>query len=90
VLLNGNCPRVARREEPHVALLGVIAGSFDGSEIVFTLIGSMAIVRYPFTSASGPRGAASRCSPQGNSEKPGHPPGRLMGLQPVGDLPETA
>jgi len=24
---DGNYPRVARREEPHIALLGVIAGS---------------------------------------------------------------
>ena len=91
VLPNGNCLRVARREEPHVALLGVIAGSIDGSEIA--LWGCARArwfsgdVRHASTSASGPRGAASRCSPQGNSEKPGHPPGRLMGLHPIGDCP---
>jgi hypothetical protein len=28
-----NCPRVARREEPHVTLSGVIAGSVDSSEL---------------------------------------------------------
>jgi hypothetical protein len=37
VLPIGNCPRVARREEPHVALLGVIAGSIDSSEIALRL-----------------------------------------------------
>jgi hypothetical protein len=37
VLPNGNCPRVARREEPHVALLGVIAGSHDSREIALRL-----------------------------------------------------
>jgi hypothetical protein len=30
----GNCPRVARREEPHVALLGVIAESIDTDELL--------------------------------------------------------
>jgi hypothetical protein len=54
VLPNGNCPRVARREEPHVALLGVIAGSIDRSEIALTfvlaLISLVAIVRHPSTS----------------------------------------
>ena len=31
---DGNCPRVARREEPHVAHLGVIAGSIDSNDLL--------------------------------------------------------
>ena len=53
VLPNGNCPRVARREEPHVALSGVIAGSIDSGEIALRLCcahGLVAIVRHPSTS----------------------------------------
>jgi hypothetical protein len=53
----GNCPRVARREEPHVAPLGVIAGS--GSDGVIS--GSARDHRFralvaTSTSARGPRG----------------------------------
>jgi hypothetical protein len=37
VLPNGNYPRVARREEPHVALSGVNAGSIDKNELLWRL-----------------------------------------------------
>jgi len=49
VLPNGNRPRVARHEEPHIALLGVIAGSSTGtnySEVVL-VITAVAIDRHP-------------------------------------------
>ena len=62
----GNCPRAARREEPHVALLGVIAESIDSDELIWGSNrdhGSRALVATSKRRPEAHVDHASRCSP---------------------------
>src|SRR5712692_8390374 len=92
VLPNGNCPRVARREEPHVALSGVIAGSIDSIEIALRSC-SRSLVQWRLF-ATPPRRLQGRVEllhaarPRATARSLViHRPGRLIGLQPIGDCP---
>ena len=86
----GNCPRVAGREEPHVALLGVIAGSSRDRVIS----GSARDHRFralvaTSTSARGPRGRFKAAALRATARSPLNP-GRLVTVAADWAPPEAA